>query len=62
MEPTYGVRPMTLETTKVMLNGKLSAAPEFPVGNYLFSSNFELYKWGFVKVEAITVEISKYFV
>ena len=62
LEPTYGVRPKTLETTKVMLNGQLSAAPEFPLGDYLFSSNFELYKWGFVKVEAITVSITKDFV
>ena len=62
LEPTYGVRPMILEPTKVMLNGKLSQASEFPVGDYLFSSNFELYKWGFVKVEAITVSITKDFV
>jgi hypothetical protein len=62
LEPTYGVRPNVLETTKVMINGNLAAAPSFPLGNYLFSSNVEIYKWGFVKVEAITVEITKDFV
>jgi hypothetical protein len=62
LEPTYGIRPMTLEPTKVMINGKLAEASSFPLGNYLFSSNVEIYKWGFVKVEAITVEITKDFV
>ncbi len=59
LEPTYGIRPTILETTKAVINGNLSAAATFPVGKYLFSSNIELYKWGFVKVEAITVEITQ---
>jgi hypothetical protein len=58
LEPTYGIRPAILETTKAVINGDLSAAATFPVGKYLFSSNIELYKWGFVKVEAITVDIT----
>jgi len=55
--PTYGVRPQTLSTTQAVVNGTLQAAPRFPAGNYLYSSNVELYKWGFVKVTAITVEV-----
>jgi hypothetical protein len=55
--PTYGVRPQTLETTEAVVNGTLQDAPNFPSGNYLYSSNVELYKWGFVKVTAITVEV-----
>jgi len=55
--PTYGVRPETLETTQAVVNGSLQNAERFPSGNYLYSSNVELYKWGFVKVTAITVEV-----
>jgi hypothetical protein len=55
--PTYGVRPQTLSATEAVVNGALQTAERFPSGNYLYSSNVELYKWGFVKVTAITVEI-----
>jgi hypothetical protein len=55
--PTYGVRPETLATTQAVVNGALQNADRFPSGNYLYSSNVELYKWGFVKVTAITVEV-----
>jgi hypothetical protein len=56
--PTYGVRPEIIQTTKAVINGTLQDASVFPVGNYLYSSNVELYKWGFVKVTAVTVEIT----
>jgi hypothetical protein len=59
LEPTYGIRPKVLEQTTVVINGNLAKAPQFPVGKYLFASNVDLYKWGFVKVEAITVEITE---
>jgi hypothetical protein len=55
--PTYGVRPQTLATTQAIVSGSLQNADRFPSGNYLYSSNVELYKWGFVKVTAITVEV-----
>lgn len=58
LDPTYGVRPMTLEPTKIKINGKNEIAATFPTGNYLYSANVELYKWGFVKVTAITVQIT----
>jgi hypothetical protein len=56
-QPTYGVRPETLPTTKANINGVEVDAPKFPNGNYLVDSNVELYKWGFVKVTATTVTI-----
>jgi hypothetical protein len=58
LDPTYGVRPETIKTTKAVVNGTLQDASAFPTGNYLYSSNIELYKWGFVKVTAVTVEIT----
>jgi hypothetical protein len=48
LNPTYGVRPQTISAT---------SPPSFPTGNYLYSANVELYKYGFVKVTATTVEI-----
>jgi hypothetical protein len=56
--PTYQVQPPSLQPTKAVINGVLQDAPSFPTGNYLYSSNVELYKWGFVKVTATTVEIT----
>ena len=55
--PVYGVRPEILEATKVKINGAEQIAEKFPIGKYLYSANVELYKWGFVKVTAITAEI-----
>ena len=49
VEPTYGVRPSNLTAT---------TPSKFPTGKYLYSSNVELYKWGFAKVRTITVEIT----
>lgn len=57
--PTYGVRPEILEATKVKINGVDTLAEVFPTGEYLYSSNIELYKWGFAKVTAITVKITR---
>jgi hypothetical protein len=62
LTPTSGVRPQKLEVTKAVVNGVLQNAPKFPTGNYLYSTNVELYKWGFVKVTAITVEITNSYV
>jgi hypothetical protein len=57
-QPTYGVRPSTLNTTKVVIGGQVQSASQFPTGQYLLNANVELYKWGFVKVTATTVEIT----
>jgi len=49
LQVDYSVQPEQLSATD----------PErFPAGNYLYDSNVEIYKWGFVKVTAITVEIT----
>jgi hypothetical protein len=48
-QPTYGVRPPTLSATSPSI---------FPTGQYLISADVELYKWGFVKVTAITATIT----
>ena len=58
LKPTYEVRPEQLAVTKAKINGVLQDAPTFPVGNYLYSSSVELYKWGFAKVTATTVNIT----
>lgn len=54
MEPstlvTYDVQPSTIDATSFK---------EFPIGNYLISSSVELYKFGYSRVKAITVEITK---
>ena len=39
-----------------------TSPPSFPVGEYLLSSNVELFKHGFVKVTAITVNITQQYV
>jgi hypothetical protein len=61
-QPTYGVAPTTLPTTKANINGNEVDAPTFPPGNYLVDSNVELYKWGFVKVTATTVTIDNRYI
>jgi hypothetical protein len=48
-QPSYGVRPLTLAATTPAV---------FPTGKYLISADVELYKWGFVKVTAITATIT----
>jgi len=58
LTPTYAIRPQELETTKVKIKGIETDASQFPTGNFLYSSDVSLYKWGFVKVEAITVNIT----
>jgi hypothetical protein len=60
--PIYGVRPKELAVTKVRINGEEKDAETFPIGEYLYSSNVELYKWGFAKVSAITVNITSEYV
>ena len=48
-QPTYGIRPSVLPATSPSI---------FPAGQYLISADVELYKWGFVKVTAITATIT----
>jgi len=62
LQSTYGVRPEKLEATKAVVSGQEVFAPTFPVGNYLYSSDVELYKWGFVKVTAITVNVTSEYI
>lgn len=47
--PTTSVRPATLSPTNPSI---------FPTGQFLMSADVELYKWGFVKVTAITATIT----
>jgi hypothetical protein len=47
--PVYEVYPKTLAATPIT---------EFPDGEYLVSGRMELYKWGLVRVTAITVNIT----
>jgi hypothetical protein len=61
-QPTYGVAPTALPTTRANINGVEVDAPTFPPGNYLVDSNVELYKWGFVKVTATTVTIDNRYI
>jgi hypothetical protein len=61
-QPTYGVAPTTLPTTRANINGVEVDAATFPPGNYLVDSNVELYKWGFVKVTATTVTIDNRYI
>lgn len=60
--PTYGIRPKTLEATKAVLDGNEIYCPQFPVGNYLYKSDVELYKYGFIKVTATTVTITSEYI
>jgi hypothetical protein len=60
--PTYGVRPTTLAVTEAVLNGKTTPMPQFPTGNFLYQADVELYKYGFVKVTAITVNLTPEYV
>jgi hypothetical protein len=53
VQPNYGIFPTQLEPTQV---------ETFPVGRYLISANMELYKWGLVKVTAVTVDITEDYV
>jgi hypothetical protein len=57
-KPTYGVKPDFLETTKARIDGNEVSAPQFPTGKYLLSADIDVYKYGFVKVTATTVEIT----
>ena len=57
--PTYGVRPATISATKVDINGTDEIVEKFPEGKYLLDTNIELYKWGFAKITATTVNITK---
>jgi hypothetical protein len=60
--PTYGVRPTTLDVTKAVLDGREVSMPQFPTGNFLYQADVELYKYGFVKVTAITVTVDPKYV
>ena len=62
LEPTYGVRPTTLAMTEAVLDGKTTPMPQFPTGNFLYQADVELYKYGFVKVTAITVNVTPEYV
>lgn len=48
-KPFYGIRPSILPATSPSI---------FPTGEYIISADVELYKWGFVKVTAITATIT----
>lgn len=60
--PTYGVRPKTLSVTKAVVSAKEVDMPSFPTGNFLYQADVELYKYGFVKVTAITVSVTPEYV
>jgi len=60
--PTYGVRPTRLDVTKAVLDGREVSMPQFPTGNFLYQADVELYKYGFVKVTAITVTVDPEYV
>jgi hypothetical protein len=60
--PTYGVRPTTLAMTRAVLDGREQNMPQFPTGNFLYQADVELYKYGFVKVTAITVNVTPEYV
>ena len=60
--PTYGVRPSVLATTKAVIDGREVSMPQFPTGNFLYQADVELYKYGFVKVTAITVTVDPEYV
>ena len=47
-KPTISINPRTLPATD---------PPQFVPGKYLISADIDLYKWGFVKVTAITADI-----
>jgi len=47
---TYDVKPSSIDATSFK---------KFPIGNYLISSSVELYKFGYSRVKAITVEITE---
>jgi hypothetical protein len=49
-QPEYGNYPPQLSPTSIT---------KFPVGKYLISANMELYKWGLVRVTAVTVDITE---
>jgi hypothetical protein len=51
--PSYGIYPAALDPTSIS---------QFPVGKYLISANMELFKWGLVKVTAVTVDITSDYV
>jgi hypothetical protein len=57
-QPTYGVRPQTISATKADLNGKEEIVKKFPEGKYLLDTDIQLYKWGFAKITATTVNIT----
>ena len=49
-QPEYGIFPGQLAPTNIT---------RFPAGKYLISANMELYKWGLVRVTAVTVDITE---
>lgn len=62
LKPTYGVFPKTLDSTQAVISGATVDVSNFPTGNYLYSADVELYKWGFVRVTATTVKITSDYV
>jgi hypothetical protein len=48
--PEFNIYPPALDSTSIT---------RFPAGKYLISANMELYKWGLVKVTAVTVDITE---
>ena len=53
LQITGGVKPNVLAATN---------PPSFPVGSYLISSSMDLFKYGLVKVKAVTVDITAAYV
>ena len=56
--------PLEFSIVRLVYPSSLSPTnpPIFPVGNYLMSSQMELYKWGMVKVTAITAAITSEYI
>jgi hypothetical protein len=48
--PEFNIYPPALDSTSIT---------RFPAGKYLISANMELYKWGLVRVTAVTVDITE---
>jgi hypothetical protein len=58
LDLTYGVRPISLQQSRALINGTQIACPRFPTGNYLVSATSELYKYGWAKITAKTADIT----
>jgi hypothetical protein len=62
IKPINEIRPKTLKTTEVVIDGSKRQMAQFPTGDYLYQADVDLYKYGFVKVTAITVKVTNEYV